>query len=134
MNHLQRIYSCRSEHAAKKSAAAIAAALQTYRSASVYGLHLRDQVPERVNINDEIETSKFGTAFRNNYARYLVSAWIRNNRKTIIDSAYSVALRKLKTELHIASSAAKNILLQRAQNEFYEYQDPTDASLYTSYR
>jgi hypothetical protein len=83
---------------------------------------LRDQVPERININDEIETTKFGKVFRDNYARYLLHCWIRNNRKTIIDSAYSVAIRVLKRDLHIATSAAKNILLQRTQNEFYEYQ------------
>ncbi len=125
-NHCQRIYMCKSERAAKKTAADISANLQTYRSASVYGINLREQVPARVNINDEIETTKFGQVFRDNYARHLVRAWVRNNRKTIIDAAYCVAIRKLKTELHVSTSAAKNILLQRSQNEYYEYQEKHD--------
>jgi hypothetical protein len=123
VNHLQRIYRCKSEQNARKCAAKIALELQTYRSAMAFGLNLCEAVPTRINVNDEIENTKFGKSFRSNYADHLVRAWIRNNRKTIIDSAYRVAVRKLKRELHIATSAAKNILLQRCKNDFYEYQD-----------
>lgn len=134
MNHLQRIYMCQSEHGAKKCAERISKELQTYRSAMAYGLMLFETVPARVNVNHEIEDTKFGQSFRKQYAQYLTQAWIRNNRKTIIDSAYRVAIRKLKKELQISTSAAKNILLQRCKNDFYEYQDETQYCNETQYR
>jgi hypothetical protein len=122
MNHLNRIYSCQSESGARKCADKIAAELTRYNQ-TVYGpMMLRETLPARITVTDDIENTGVGRCFRSRYADHLVRAWIRNNRKTIIESAYSIALRKVKSELHISTHAAKNILLERSKSEFFEYQ------------
>ena len=128
MNHLQRIYSCTSEDGAKKCAARIARELQTYRSATAMSVGtqmtnmeaIRENIPERINPNDEIEDTSIGKGYRSRYRRKLANAWCHNNQKAILESAYSIAVRKVATELHLSSRAAKELLLARAKAAFFE--------------
>ena len=122
MNHLQRIYRCTSEHNADKLAKTIADDIERYSQALYSRIDLQELLPKRINYNGTIEDSAVGRTFRRNYARWLSRAWVRRNQKTIIESAYSIALRKITKELHLSTRAAKHILLQRSKSEFFEYE------------
>ncbi|TFH48541.1 MAG: hypothetical protein E4H01_06135 [Lysobacterales bacterium] len=122
-SHIRRVQSCKDEASARKCAERISQDITRYGQVEAPLLMAREWFPARLVLGDDIEDSGPGRGYRSTYRDYLTRAWVRKHRKEIIDSAYSIALRKIKGELHISKSAAKSILLERSRSEFFEYQE-----------
>lgn len=123
MNHLSQIRLSQTSAAARKNAQKIADSLTHFREATAWPSHIRrESVPDWIDwYADPLDGYKYEKAWRGFYAGYLHKHWIDHNKRSVVQSAARIALKKVRKECGVSDQHARSLLVEQFVPGIIEY-------------